>query len=377
MQPRLHEILENASVTASAPCRVDVGGTLDLALFHQTLRHVSPCTFNIAIDLRTTVTLNPYEPGWVKVTLKGFESARFPVKRSPFNHSLGLMFAVASYFNVEGVHIVIDSASPPRSALGGSSVAAVALIASLLYAQSQSTPSPRSRKNIALLAHAIEESAAAVPCGRQDQLAAAFGGVNAWYWQSSPSGFGYRRERLISKQQDLNNLEKHLLLAYCGRPHESKDINGQWVRQFLSGEHRSTWIEISRQTKKFIDAIASKNYIRAAAAMNAETALRRKLTPNVLDPLGNRLVELALDRSCGARFTGAGGGGCLWAIGAATDIDELKPLWMEALAGRKEAGLLDAHIDHTGLRTQRQPPDEMDASKRSRSAKRRLPPQKT
>ena len=54
--------------------------------------------------------------------------ADFPADRAPFRHPLGLMFATAAFFNAQGVHIRLRSDSPPRSALGGSSVAAVALV---------------------------------------------------------------------------------------------------------------------------------------------------------------------------------------------------------------------------------------------------------
>ena len=55
--------------------------------------------------------------------------------RRRFEHPMGLMFAIAAYFRAGGIHIQIESASPPRSALGGSSAAAVALVAALAEAR--------------------------------------------------------------------------------------------------------------------------------------------------------------------------------------------------------------------------------------------------
>ena len=49
--------------------------------------------------------------------------------------------------------------------------------------------------------------------------------------------------------------------------------------------------------------------------MNRETDVRRQMTPDVLNDIGKTLVELAKKNKCGARFTGAGGGGCIWALG--------------------------------------------------------------
>ena len=49
--------------------------------------------------------------------------------------------------------------------------------------------------------------------------------------------------------------------------------------------------------------------------MIKETQLRLEMTPQVLDKTGKKLFEIARGHHCGARFTGAGGGGCLWALG--------------------------------------------------------------
>ena len=83
--------------------------------------------------------------------------------------------------------------------------------------------------------------------------------------------------------------------------------------------------------------------------MNQETDLRRRLTPEVLDDMGTALVDAARRDHCGARFTGAGGGGCLWAIGEPGHIERLRPLWAEILGRRESAGILDTRVDTNGL----------------------------
>ena len=112
--------LENETVVASAPCRLDMGGTLDLSTFYLPLRHLNPCTFNVAIDMRTRVRLLPHKDGRIKISSRGFDPVDVESQTAPFSSSVGLMLAVAAFFNADGVHIEIDSASPPRSALGGS-----------------------------------------------------------------------------------------------------------------------------------------------------------------------------------------------------------------------------------------------------------------
>ena len=323
-----------------------MGGTLDIPTFYYPLHHLSPCTFNIALKLRTRVSLRPYSSGQIKISSRGFKAAQFPADALPFDHPLGLMFATAAFFNAEGVHISIESQSPPRSALGGSSVAAVALTAAFLNLIGRTESG---RRSLALLAYQLEQATAGVACGFQDMLAAAYGGVNVWHWRVDPDRSFFRRKIALGKKSH-QELEPHLLLAYCGQPHQSKDINARWVRQFLRGENRNLWADIIGCTRRFVDALAERNYHQAAIQMNRETAIRRKMTPDVLDKVGKRLVSLALKNNCGARFTGAGGGGCLWALGEVEYIDRLRPLWQESLASHKDAGLLDVGIDSAGVR---------------------------
>ncbi len=344
----LKSFIESHQIEASAPCRIDMGGTLDISTFYYPLRHLFPCTVNMAIDLRTRIRFFPYDRGMVKISSKGFATATYPLDESPFDHSLGLMFAIAAYFRAEGVHIDISSSSPPRSALGGSSVAAVALVGAFSYIFEQTGAKPLSRLQVALLAQALEASVAGVPCGLQDQLAAVYGGVHAWTWQEGV-GKPYFRKKVIVRKESFNDLKSHLLLAYCGVPHESKDINKKWVRQFLEGRNRELWAEIVVCTQKFAEALNALDFKDASALMNREAAIRRKMTPEVLDDVGEELLDSAVKNSCGARFTGAGGGGCIWALGEIEDIDKLKGIWEKVLSSRKDARLLDVTIDSEGL----------------------------
>ncbi len=349
MNNKIGKLLESQPVEASAPCRIDMGGTLDIATFYYPLRHLAPVTFNMAIGLRTRVQLAPYRRGFIKISSRGFDAAQFPAGRAPFEHPLGLMFATAAYFRADGVHVHIDSSSPPRGALGGSSAAAVALAAafSALTGPSE-TGAGLGPRALALLVHQIEQSVASVPCGLQDQLAAAYGGVNLWRWQAEPQRPVFKKQVIVRKK-NFKALQRRLLLAYCGRPHVSKDINGRWVQQFLAGRHREHWEQIIACTRQFAAALGQGDYRQAADCMNRETDIRTKMTPDVLDSMGKKLVRLAVENDCGARFTGAGGGGCIWALGDVENIDRLRPLWEKTLSARRQAGLLDAAIDPRGV----------------------------
>jgi len=344
----LKNLLESRLVEASAACRIDCGGTLDIKTFYYPLHYLSPCTFNIALDMKTRVRLLPYSSGQIKVSSKGFETEVHPADNAPFSGPLGLIFAIATYFRVEGVHIEIISESPPRSALGGSSTAAVALIGALADVLAEDGVPQMSRDQIVLLAHAIEEAVAGISCGLQDQLAAAYGGVNAWYWPSGPGDPRFKRREVLTKE-GYAALETRLLLAYCGVPHESQDINSKWIKQFVGGKARHLWPEIVFCTNEFVQAMAGKDWSGAVRAVNKEVEIRRKMTPEVFDEIGVALLEKALAHGCGARFTGSGGGGCIWALGEEENICNLRPEWVDILSSREGSRLLDARVNPNGL----------------------------
>lgn len=348
MPENYRKILESSPIEASAPCRIDMGGTLDIKTFHLPLRRLDPCTVNAAINLRTRVRLLPGAAGQVTVSSTGFESVSFPEDAAPYNHPLGLMFAIAAYFGVSGIHIDIDSASPPRSALGGSSAAAIALVAALSRLLEKRGQKAMTRRQIVILAHAIEESVAGVPCGLQDQVAAAYGGVHAWHWENTVNAGGYKRKVLVPRTFHAD-FSRHILVAYCGIPHESRQVNRIWVDKFIEGAARKEWISIAGLTHRFAEALLARQYQPAAEAMNLETTVRRQMTPEVLDEMGANLIEAAVRLGCGGRFTGAGGGGCIWAIGETSAIGPLRNAWENILARKPEARLLDVQVDADGL----------------------------
>jgi D-glycero-alpha-D-manno-heptose-7-phosphate kinase len=97
-------------------------------------------------------------------------------------------------------------------------------------------------------------------------------------------------------------------------------------------------------------ALREKNWNEAAGLLREEMKIRREITPDALTPLTGRLIQQAEAAGCGARFTGAGGGGCVWAIGERGPVDDLKIGWKALLSSVKGGGLLDCRVDSEGVR---------------------------
>jgi D-glycero-alpha-D-manno-heptose-7-phosphate kinase len=344
------KILKNIRVAASAPCRVDSGGTWDIRSMALPMKAVEPLTVNIALGLRTRVELLPFEEGRVKVSSEGFSEAEdHSVRALPFDSAFGLFHAAISYFGFHGLEVRIASDSPSRAALGGSSTALVALVQALSKLATVAGKASLSHSDILHLAYSLEDSTASGKCGIQDQGAAVFGGVNLWLWRFGNRRTPYERRPLLDRkgQRELSGC---LLVAFSGKSHVSARINQGWLEGFLSGRTRAGWIEANRIVHRLAQALAGREWNRAAGFLREEMGIRREITPDALIPVTDMLIRQAEEAGCGARFAGAGAGGSVWALGEKKRIDRLRDLWSATLAPIRGAGLLDSTVDPRGVR---------------------------
>jgi len=346
----IKELLEKNPIKTSAPCRIDSGGTWDIKSLALPLEGVVPITVNLALNLRTYVTLLPYKSGWVRISSDNFDTHEaYPLNKAPFNSQFGLFFAIASFFRFHGVEIEIRSTSPVNAGLGGSSTAAVATMKALSVVKSLLNENGMKKEDILHLAYHLEDAVNGGMCGLQDQGAAVFGGVNKWSWNYS------KRERLFTRESILDEngqreISKRILVAYSGRRHLSARINRLWIEKFLQGETRSGWIEVNKIVNRIALHIKERRWNKAAQELIEEVAIRKKLTPEAFTPIITRLIQESEKAGCGARFTGAGGGGTVWALGEIDTIQRLREMWAHILKGTKKGGILECNVDPIGVR---------------------------
>ncbi|MBW1668382.1 MAG: galactokinase [Deltaproteobacteria bacterium] len=344
------KILEHSPIKTSAPCRIDAGGTWDIKAMALPMQKLRPVTVNAALNLRVRLAITSYREGWVKISSQGFSrDEMYRISELPFSSPFGLYFAAISYFGFHGLQVKIESAAPPKAGLGGSSAALVSLISALSKLRAASGTGKRfTPKQILHLGYHLEDGISLGNCGMQDQAAATFGGVNLWIWHYGNPGSPYTKETLLDIRGQ-KEMSKHFLLAYTGKSHVSLRTNRSWVTDFLSGRTRRGWLEANELVTGFAHAVHEKNWKQAADLLKAEMAVRRKITPDALSPIADRLIGLAEHIGCGARFSGAGAGGCVWAIGPEGRIKNLRIVWDDLLKSVPGASILDSEIEPRGL----------------------------
>jgi D-glycero-alpha-D-manno-heptose-7-phosphate kinase len=350
MKNSIRKLLNQEKVQASAPCRVDSGGTWDIKAMALPMQGIGPVTVNIAINLRTTVTLLPFEEGYVKINSEGFSKGEIlPENKITFHSPFGLYFAAVSYFGFQGLEARIHSQAPVKSGLGGSSTALIALLMSLNKLSEKLGRNKLSKMDILHLGYHLEDGISGGNCGIQDQAAAVFGGVNQWKWSYGHRSNAFERISLLDGigQKELSS---HLLIAYSGESHFSSKTNRKWINDFLSGKTMEGWITANEIVNRLARAIHKRDWGKSAALLREEMAIRNKITPEALIPITKKLVKQAENEGCGARFAGAGSGGSLWAIGKKENIGNLRKVWDETLTSQMDAGILDCKVDPTGVK---------------------------
>lgn len=346
---KLNKLLSCVRIEASAPGRVDCGGTWDIKALALCKERQKPVTVNIALDLRTTVVLFPYDPKKNCVDSDSFEKEEYFAELQRFDTPLGLVFAIISFFNVSGVRISIISEIPSRSGLGGSSVIAVAVIGALSKAlKLAGHPISISKRKIAILAHNIESGTLTSNTGLQDQLAASFGGVNLWTWRYSDISVPYIRQVLLNRKE-YKEFQKHILIAYTGEDRSSTDITSQYIKSFLAGKDHEKWLEIRQLTEKFSTAIRNQSWTAASNILKNESQLREKILHRDYSEITKALREAVSHHGCGSGFTGGNHSGCIWAIGDKASIAKLSDTWKTTLKMSEYGKILSNKISEQGL----------------------------
>lgn len=346
----VRKVLLERPIEASAPCRIDSGGTWDIKAIAIPFERIRPATVNVALDLRTGVAVYPFNDGWVKISSKGFAKEEvFPFDRISFHSVFGIFFAAIAYFGFHGLEVRIRSDSPVKSALGGSSTGLVALLKALSKLCEAIGRKGLSRKEILHLGYHIEDGISGGNCGLQDQAAAVYGGVNRWVWRYGRRDKGLKRELLLDGK-GLKELSGMIVVAFSGKGHVSAEINREWIRSFLSGETRDGWIELNGIVNRFADSIRERDWEKAICLLRSEMSIRREITPEALIPETSTLIDQAEGLGCAARFAGAGAGGSVWALGYPDKIKNLKRIWADTLNNVKGGGILECSIDQEGVR---------------------------
>jgi D-glycero-alpha-D-manno-heptose-7-phosphate kinase len=294
------------TVHATSPVRIcDIGGWTD------TWFAGHGRVFNIAVSPRVEVRLETYPRGALENRIvlhvenyqdryafaPGDHPGRHPLLEAIVDRA-GLPSEIAAA-------ISIRSEVPPGSSTGTSAAVSVALIGALDVL----TPGRLTPYQLATAAHRIEVDALGQESGVQDQLCAAFGGIN--FIDVSP----YPRATVSQLRVPAGTraeLESRLLLVYLGRSHVSSQTHDKVIAALAAQTTKAAHVlnELRAAAVDARDAVLAADYPGLGRALRRNNEAQESLHPGVISADAHAVMEIAAwQDALGWKVNGAGGEG--------------------------------------------------------------------
>ncbi len=205
--------------------------------------------------------------------------------------------------NVSGLDISSMADVPAGTGLGSSSAFAVSLL-NVLHAYKNETVSA---EYLASTACDIEINRLGDPIGKQDQYAAAYGGLNFIRFNQDGS---VQVEKIRMDEAVKAQLERNLILLYTGTKHSASAIlqeQGKEMRRLEKQQVMHRMVEMAYELK---EALTQNRIDDFGRILNEGWMLKRSLAGSISNPLVDTLYEQGLEAGAlGGKLLGAGGAG--------------------------------------------------------------------
>lgn len=200
--------------------------------------------------------------------------------------------------------VTLFSEMPGGASTGTSASVAVALIGALDHL----TPGRLTAHEVAYAAHAVETDMLKRQSGIQDQLCAAYGGINFIEMHHYP--------RASVSQMRLPDatwweLERRLALIFLGKTHDSSSVHEKVIRELEdAGPDNAKIAALRACAERSRDALFAGDFAALGSAMRANTEAQVELNAALVSADAHRVIDIARAHGAiGWKVNGAGGEG--------------------------------------------------------------------
>ena len=223
------------------------------------------------------------------------------------------------YYGIpNGISISHDGDLPARSGIGSSSSFTVGLINAITRYLGKHYNSYALAKDAII----IEQQKIGESVGVQDQIAAAYGGVNL----ISLSDKKITVEPLDVSFDYLDTMEEHIMLGFSGIDRLSDAHAKQQVDNIRSGkseEYLKAIVSIAEEANTLFYNAAPLKYV--GELLNEQWEYKRQLTDDVTNPYIDTIYNKAINAGAyGGKLMGAGGGGFFMFLAPPDAHDKIK-----------------------------------------------------
>ncbi len=300
-------LYKTEKVAVFAPCRVAfAGGGTDLPAY---ANRFGGAVLSAAINLGARVWVRPLDIRTVTLILDDFEIRAdygdiAEILQDPRAEVALVGRTLAELRPAGGVEVIVRTGLPAGSGLGASGAVGVA-VAYALHLFAGRHPG---REEVAEAASVMEIEKLGRPIGRQDQYAAAFGGLNYFYFEKD----NVRREPIDLPPPKRQDFERHFMLFFSGRRRDSAEVlSGQRARVAGGDEHTLERLHgLKALAHEMRSALEGGEWQRFGELMHRAWLAKKEVSPNVADDRAEAACARARETGAwAAKVTGAGAGG--------------------------------------------------------------------
>ena len=286
-------------IITKTPFRVSVcGGGSDMADFY---RKFEGCVLSTSINKYMYISIHPYFNE--NQTALKYSQNEIVDDIGQIKHRI--MRQVLTDMNVSGVEIVSTADVPSGTGLGSSSSFTVGLLHTLNCYKGKYV----SQKKLAEEACRVEIEKLGAPIGKQDQYAAACGGLNMITFHQNDE---VTVEPIIMDKNTCRALEDNLVMFYTGITHDANQILAEQKRNISQTDKTNNLIRMCDLAKEMKSSLEHNDISEFGRILNEGWQLKRKLASGISGQAIDDMYEKALQNGAiGGKLLGAGGGGFL------------------------------------------------------------------
>lgn len=286
-------------IITRTPFRVSfAGGGSDIASFYE--KH-DGCVLSTAINKYMYISVHPSFDR--KQTVLKYSKTETVENIADIEHQY--FKQVLTNLGISGVELVSTADIPSGTGLGSSSSFTVGLLHTLYCYKGKYV----SKERLASEACDVEIEQLGNPIGKQDQYAAAYGGLN--FIEFRRDG-GVIVEPVIMSTRSLRKLEANLMMFYTGQLHSASAILKEQKQNITAGDKEANQLKMCGLARELREELQKNNIDAMGEILHKNWLLKKTLASGISNPAIDEAYEKAMGAGAiGGKLLGAGGGGFL------------------------------------------------------------------
>ncbi len=286
-------------IITKTPFRVSfAGGGSDLADFYE---KYGGCVLSTSINRYCYISIHPYFDE--NYTLLKYSENELVRNLSDIKHRI--FNCILNERGIHGVEITSTADIPGGTGLGSSSTFTVGLLNALNCYQGKYM----SKGKLAEKACEVEIQKLRSPIGKQDQYAAAFGGLNFIRFHQDGE---VSVSPIVMMPEIYHRLQRNLMMFYTGDTRSANSILSEQKKNISAQDKAENLKKMCALAEDMRVALERNELDSFGSLLNEGWKLKRTLASGISNPVIDEAYQTAMaNGAVGGKLLGAGGGGFL------------------------------------------------------------------